>query len=587
MLLLSAMGIRMSSNCSTTPWLEKISLILALLVSSALVSCGSSEPSNNPQSSESTPSVSLAPAESPQDRFEASRFLAQSTFGPTLGRIAELENSTYTNWLTEQMALPLKTLREDFDDQQNLNPDSAPSRDWIFESFWRRSVVNEDQLRQRVAFAYSQIFVISLRDGGVASSPRGAADFYSRLEQHAFGNFRELLEVVSLHPSMGQYLSHLGNEKGDPVSGRQPDENFAREIMQLFTIGLIELNPDGTPRLSAAGLPIETYTNADVQGLARVFTGFSWNGPDKSLGRFQGWIADPNRSIMLMQPYPERHSTLEKNFLGTQIPASDVSAPTDDLSIALDTLFFHPNTGPFISTQLIQRLVSSNPSPAYVQRVSRVFADNGLGVRGDMAAVVAAILLDPEARNPESVDFSTRGRLREPILRLSHWMRSFGATSNSGRFSILGTDDPATNLGMTVLRSPSVFNFYRPQYTPPNTAIAAARLVSPEMQITHETSVAGYLNSMLNTIELGGGSSFDISSDYAEAKALAHNPAQLIDHIDLLLTHGSMSEELKMLIIQAVELVPMPQEEDDAARLQRSQIAVYLAISSPEYLVLK
>jgi len=572
-------------------------LIPALLLVLA-VSCGSSEATNEPAKGSATePTIeSVLTGEgnsagsvsgSPENRFAASRFLAQATFGPTLSSVQQLQNSSYADWITAQQALPLNTLRQAFDEQQALNPGVAPSRDWITESFWRRSVVAEDQLRQRVAFALSQIFVISLRDGGVASSPRGAADFYSRLEQHAFGNFRQLLEEVTLHPMMGLYLSHLGNEKGDPAVGRQPDENFAREVMQLFTIGLYELNPDGTKRLSAEGTPIETYSNADVQGLARVFTGFSWNGPDKQLGRFQGWIPAPNRDIMLMQDYPDLHSVLEKRFLGTVIPASVVSNPVEELSTALDTLFYHPNVGPFISRQLIQRLVTSNPSAAYVARVADVFADNGSGVRGDMSALVSAILTDSESRDLSLVSQPSHGRIREPILRLSHWMRSFDAYSVSERFSILGTDDPSTSLGMTVLRSPSVFNFYRPRHVPPNTAIASAGLVSPEMQITHETSVAGYLNDMLNTMELGGGSSFDIQSDYAAASALAHSSTELVNHVDLLVTHGSMSDELKSLIVQAVELVPMPENDDQAARVQRSQIATYLAMSSPEYLVLK
>lgn len=578
--------------------LVKTASVLLLLCS--LTSCGSSEvpdaASNANSTTENASGSSVGTTEGVETsgnseeslvtRFNASRFLAQSTFGPTMAAIDALYESDYESWISEQVALPYKTLREDFDDQQLLNPESAPSRDWIFESFWRRSVINEDQLRQRVAFALSQLFVISLRDGGVASSVRGAADFYSRLEQQAFGNFRTLLEEVTLHPVMGLYLSHLGNEKGDAASGRQPDENYAREVMQLFTIGLYELNPDGSNRLSGSGQPIETYTNTDVQGLARVFTGFSWNGPDRELGRFQGWIADPNREIMLMQDYPYLHSTREKSFLGMQIPANDVPDPLADLSVALDTLFNHPNVGPFICRQLIQRLVSSNPSPAYIERVASTFNNNGSGVRGDMAAVVTAILMDPEARNMDAVPLASRGRLREPILRLSHWMRSFEATSVSGRYSILGTDDPATDLGMTVLRSPSVFNFYRPQYVPPSTPIAAANLVSPEMQITHETSVAGYLNSMLNTTELGGGSSFDISSDYAQARVLAHDSTALVDHVDLLMTHGGMSDELKSLIKRAVELVSI-EDDSDTWRLSRSRLAVYLTMSSPEYLVLK
>jgi len=380
------------------------------------------------------------------EQAEVSRFLGQTTFGPRLEEINALSPADFVGWLDTQFQLPVTSMRDAFDQEQQDNPTQAPNRDWLFEAFWRQAVTSEDQLRQRVAFALSQIFVISLRDGGVASSPRGAGDFYSRLAQHAFGNFRTLLEEVTLHPMMGLYLAHLGNQKGDTASGRVPDENFSREVMQLFSIGLYELNPDGSLKLSEAGEPIETYKTSDVQGLARVMTGFSWNGPDKSLGRFQGWIPAPKRDVELMQSYPEHHSLLEKSFLDTVIPATTTSDPDGDLKIALDALFNHPNVGSFIGKQLIQRLVSSNPSAEYIQRVSSVFDDNGQGVRGDMQAVIKAIILDPEARDMSLVSKNTSGRVREPLLRFAHWMRSFNAISVSGRYKILGTDDPATGL---------------------------------------------------------------------------------------------------------------------------------------------
>ena len=564
-------------------------LIMGLL---HLSGCSSSEPNtstagqtDNPNN-ESSAQGTMSTGGQVSDAYAASRFLAQTTFGPTTEAIEQLRLSTYDDWITNQFEMPAKTLRDDFDALQALNPDSAPSRDWIFESFWRRSVTSEDQLRQRVAFALSQLFVISLRDGGVAAFPRGAADFYSRLELNAFGNFRTLLEEVTLHPMMGAYLSHLGNEKGDPSSGRQPDENFAREVMQLFTIGLYELNPDGTQKLSAIGEPIETYSNADVQGLAKVFTGFSWNGPDTTLGRFQGWISVPDRDIQLMQAYPEHHSLREKRFLGTVIPAGEAADPKGDLTRALDVLFDHPNTGPFIAKQLIQRLITSNPDSDYVARVANIFADNGSGVRGDMRAVIRAILTDTAARTTDNIDQPNQGRIREPTLRVTHWMRSFNAQSASGYYSILGTDDPATNIGMTVLRSPSVFNFYRPQYVPPGTTIAQNKLVSPEMQITHETSVAGYFNSMLSRVVLGDGSNNEVQANYANEIAVANDPTKLVERMNLLLLHGTMSSELRDLITQAIELVPIDANNNEAL-LARAHLAVYLTMSSPEYVVLK
>jgi len=522
------------------------------------------------------------------ERADASRFLAQTTFGPTTSAINTLIATDYSRWINTQFNLPTTSMLASFDALQAANPASAPSRDWVFESFWKQAVEADDQLRQRLAFALSQLFVISLREGAVASFPRGVADYYTVLSEGAFGNFRTLLENVSLHPMMGSYLSHLGNAKGDSATGQVPDENFAREIMQLFTIGLYELNPDGSVKRAADNSPIETYSNSDVQGLAKVFTGYSWHGPDTSTGRFQGWISVPDREIQPMQPYPQFHSVAQKRFLGTVINAQSVANPDNDLKIALDALFNHPNVGPFIGKQLIQRLVTSNPSRAYVRRVTLAFNDNGEGVRGDMRAVIRAILLDPEARDRQFATDPGHGRLREPILRLAHWMRSFEASAPSGRYELFATDDPATNIGMTVMRSPSVFNFYRPGYVPPNTPIADAGLVSPEMQITHETSIAGYLNSLLNAVELGTGSNNAVASNYTEAVALSADTQSLINHVDVLLLHGAMSSALANNLEAAIDTIAVASGGNRAQSLRRrAQLAVYLTMASPEYIVLK
>ncbi len=502
---------------------------------------------------------------------EASRLLAQATFGPTtldINRVMEMGTAA---WFNDQFSKPQKLhLYYMNEAQRSLPADERLHQDQFFQSFWQQAVNGEDQLRQRVAFALSQIFVISYQDSTLEYNSRGVAHYYDVLAAHAFGNFRDLLEAVSLHPMMGNYLDALANRKTDGT--RVPNENYAREIMQLFTIGLKQLNPDGTEVLPAAA----TYTNADITGLAKVFTGWSWGGPDKSSGRFYGWqYEDPNRDWIPMQMYPDFHETLEKSFLGVTIPA--YTSGEESLRIALDTLFNHPNVGPFIGRELIQRLVTSNPSPAYIGRVAAAFADNGQGVRGDMKAVVLAVLLDPEARTvPTSPN---AGKIREPVLRLANWMRAFHATSSSGHFDMGSTDDPLWGLAQTPMRSPSVFNFYTPDYVPPNTAIATANLVAPEMQITNETSVTGYLNFMRDAIVNGTGRSDDIVANYTAELALADKPDQLMDRIDLLLMQNQMSSTLRNRVLTAVNSI-----NDHSDRVHA---AIFLTMASPEYIVQK
>jgi len=532
-----------------------------------------------------------------QDR-DASRFLAQATFGPTPNEITRLQTLGYVEWLSEQLNIPPEPRHRAYIESLTAVA-VVPTDNHIANSFWKQAATAPDSLRQRIAFSLSQIFVVSLVDPTIASSKRGVASYLDMLGEHAFGNFRTLLEGVARHPMMGIYLTHMRNQKEDPVRFRIPDQNFAREVMQLFTIGLIELNPDGTPRL-VNGAPVETYTDADVVGLSRVFTGFSWAGPDTLNGRFTGSTnppRDPNRDILPMQGYPQHHSLSEKRFLGTVIPAGQGN-PNESLRIALDTLANHPNVGPFFGRQLIQRLVTSNPSPEYVGRVAQAF-DSGLfsydtwavgtGVRGDLMATIAAVLLDREARANPSLNDPNFGRVREPILRMANWMRAFNARSTSGNFLLGITDDVAISLGQTVMRSPSVFNFYRPGYVPPNTGIAAAGLVAPEMQIIHETSVIGYANWMRSTVQLGVGTGNprDIQPDYTAELAIANQPNALIDRLDILLCAGTLSAPIKNLTRNAISSVAIPITNPTAALRNRVWIGVLMTLSAPEYLVQK
>lgn len=520
---------------------------------------------------------------------QASRFLGQATFGATTSDINLLMSMGISNWIDVQFTKN-QTLHRTYMDTTAaglLNGLSGLNQNNFFESYWQQAITGEDQLRQRVAFALSEIFVISFQDSGVANYPRGVASYYDTLATGAFGNFRTLLENVSLHPMMGTYLTSIRNQKESGT--RVPDENYAREVMQLFTIGLYQLNPDGSNVL-VNGKPVETYGYADITGLAKVFTGWSWAGPDKSNTRFFGGNADPNRDVLPMQSYPAFHSTSEKKFLGVTIAPQSTANPEASLKVALDTLFNHPNVGPFIGKQLIQRLVTSNPSPQYVARVAAAFNDNGKGVRGDMKAVVKAILMDTEARNDPTLSNAGVGKLREPVIRLANWMRAFNAKSTTTFFKLTNLDDPLTSLSQTPMRSPTVFNFYRPGYVPPNSEIANAKLVSPEMQIVAEPSVVGYLNFMRDIIPNGVGSSRDVKADYTNLIALAATPEQMIDQINLLLMANQMSSNLRAQILAAVNSVTIPSTNTtniDNAKKNRVYLAIYLTMASPEYLVQK
>ncbi len=543
-------------------------------------------------------------ADAPTSDAEAARFLTQASFGPSDASIAELNRLGYAHWIDQQFATP-QTSHKDYIDQRlselaAQTPAGKIAPTDFFQTWWKQAATGNDQLRQRVAFALSQIAVISFQDDKIYNNVRGAASYYDMLGRDAFGNYRQFLEDVALHPMMGLYLSHRGNQKEDTAKGRVPDENFAREIMQLFSIGLYELNLDGTVKTSG-GKPVETYTHDDIAGLAKVFTGFSWYAgaalADRTDTRFYGGNAATDRDVLPMQAYAKFHSTSAKTFLGLTI-AESASADADaDLKQALDHLFNHPNVGPFVATRLIKQLVTSNPTPEYVARVAAKFNDNGAGVRGDLRAVVRAVLLDAEARDITKVGDPYYGKLREPVIRLANWMRAFGATSQSGRYLIGYLDDPASQLSQSPLRSPSVFNYWRPGYVPPNSAVAAAGLSAPEMQVVNEVAVAGYHNRMRSVIPSGigstpeGGSGADVQAAYAAELALADHPDALVDRMNRLLMYGQMSSSMRTKIRDAVASVGIPatgtQAQIDAAKKNRVYLAVFLTMASVEYLVQK
>jgi len=548
---------------------------------------------------DSTP-PSSGPAPDPTTQVQASRFLAQSSFGANTSSINDVSANGYAVWLNNQLAMPAGSPHQDYlvSVIASLPAGQTPQDSHVMNTFWRQAATAPDQLRQRVAFALSQIFVVSLTNDAVSGYKRGVASYLDMLGQQAFGNYRDLLEAVTLHPMMGLFLSHLRNQKES--GNRVPDQNYAREVMQLLSIGLYQLNPDGTLLLQN-GQPVETYDQDDIVGLSRVFTGFSWAGPDTQNGRFFGSdtpTPDPNREVLPMQAYPQFHSTSVKSFLGTTIPAQSNSDPKGDLRVALDTLFNHPNVAPFFGRQMIQRLVTSNPSPGYVARVSQAFNAGsftrkdwtvGTGRRGDLRATIAAILLDDEARDMAKITDPTFGKVREPVLRLGAWMRAFNARSTSGSFLLGVTDDAATSLGQSAMRAPSVFNFYRPGYVPPNTAIAAANLVAPEFQIIHEVSVAGYANFMRSAVQSGVGSNSprDIQADYSAELALADDPNKLIDRINLLLTYGTLSAETRSAMLDALNSVTINASNPTPGRQNRVYLAALFALSSSEFVVQK
>ena len=531
---------------------------------------------------------------------DAARFLIQATFGATDEEITKVAAKGYSAWITEQItAVPPSSHRvetmHDFNRNQtnggtgNRNPVTLaydrPGGPHRQAAWWKIAVEGPDQLRQRVAFALSQILVISDTNGTVAAWQEGAANYYDIFVHHAFGNFRDVLEQVTLSPMMGIYLSSLRSAKatfdarGNPIS--QPDENFAREVMQLFTIGLNELNPDGTLRLDPNGQPIPTYTQDTIVQLAKVFTGWGFaSSAENATANANLFRGAPGNYIDPMMLWPAFHDDTAKTIVGGRVlPAGQ--GGMKDLKDAIDALVAHPNTAPFISRQLIQRLVTSNPSPGYIYRVSQAFANNGAGVRGDLSAVVRAILLDHEARSPAVATTATFGKLKEPLLMTTALLRAAAGTSNSGRLNI---PNPESSLSQASLRAPTVFNFYEPNFVLPG-AVAEAGLYAPEFQILNDTTAITqpnfYYNYIYTTRSTTDMAQQAVGLNLTPFYPLARTPAQLAERMSLLLTAGAMPKVALDRITAAINALPAGNGTATAADIERVRSAIYLVLTSP------
>ena len=458
---------------------------------------------------------------------EASRFLAQASFAASDAEIERVKTLGASAWLDDQFTQPRTQghydwmLARGYAVDANINSFAGTDN-----TLWRKFMSSPDLLRQRVTLALSEIFVVSMAGLPIAWRGFVAASYVDVLEANAFGTYRALLEAVTLSPAMGTYLNMRGNQKEDAATGRVPDENYAREVLQLFSIGLLELATDGTPR---NGVATDTYGQDTITGLAKVFTGWDNDG----LSRTESSYAQ--RPMIFNAT---RHSTAEKRFLGTTIAAGTDGRVA--LATALDTIANHTNIGPFIGRQLIQRLVTSSPGAAYVGRVAAVFNNNGSGVRGDLKAVIKAVLLDADARRAPSASDTTRGKLREPVVRLVQWARSFRVASPTDLWNLGNLSDPATRLGQSPLRSPSVFNFFRPGYVPPNSALGTQGVTAPEFQITNESSVVGWANYAQTFIVNGIG---ETRPDYSTEVALADEASALVRRVSLLLAADGLAAD--------------------------------------------
>jgi uncharacterized protein (DUF1800 family) len=512
----------------------------------------------------------------------AGRFLSQATFGATDALIAQVQTQGYDAFLNAQFAAPMSSHLAFVDaafaalPSPSPSPSATPNQPTLTmtnDAWWTYAISGQDQLRQRVAFALSEILVTSINSAGLANRPFALPAYYDVLVRDAFGNYRQLIEDITLNPAMGAYLNMLQNDKANPSRGTLPNENYARELMQLFTIGLYDLNLDGSLTLSSSGFPIATYNQDAILGTAAVLTGWTYAQPGSSNPVFfpgpaaQSW-RDPMINIA------SHHQTDAKTILnGVALPANQTAA--QDLKSTLDTIFNHPNVGPFVCRQLIQRLVTSNPSPGYVYRVVAVFNDNGQGVRGDLKAVVRAILMDYDAR----VGFATAqgaGHEREPVIRLTNLLRAFNATSPSGKYSVRNA---YANLNEEAMHSPTVFNFFEPDYEAPG-AIATAGLKSPEFEITTDTTVISIANYLRTAIYSSLGPSTDrITLSLAAEQTRASDPAGLVDHLNSLLMAGGMSSSSRNILVNAVTQIPATNT------LERVRTAIYLVVNSPEFVV--
>ncbi|MCY7370136.1 MAG: DUF1800 domain-containing protein [Polaromonas sp.] len=542
----------------------------------------------------------------PASDNDAARFLQQAQFSASDAEIAAVRDQGYAAWLSAKLNAPATQSAVDW--QVSRGYTAVDTRNFFDHTYvadfalWNQLIKSGDAVRKRLALALSEFFVMSMNGQDFEFRGFASGHYWDLLVKGTRGNFRSLLEEVTLRPSMGDFLNTRGSQNEDS-QGRLPDENYAREVMQLFTIGLHELNIDGTEKLAEDGSKRPSYVQSDVSNLARVFTGWNFD----SIGNVNTTVYYATNSRVIgsyqraqrpMTLTESRHSTLTATFLGATVPAN--TGGVQALKIGLDTLFNHPNVGPFFGRQMIQRLVTSNPSPAYVARVAAVFNNNGEGVRGDLKSVFAAVLLDNEARGAAGLTDPSFGKVREPMVRFVQWARTFGLESAAGSWKLESLANNSAQLGQSPLRAGSVFNFFRPGYVPPSTALAASKKVAPEFQIVNESTVGGYLNFMQNCIRNGFNAYSpdvpelnyqnpvrDLVASYASVLPLVLDAAALVAKLNLLLCAGQLPAASVSLMVNALNATPVTAASASNLKLDRVAAAVLMVMASGSYLVQK
>lgn len=533
-----------------------------------------------------------------------SRFLAQASLGAKLEVINYAKELGMEAWLEEQFSIPASSTLDytwqiyneayQIDVENGVDSMDIPEHPYAYHfhnAWWTVNMTNEDLLRQRIALALSEIMVVS-NNSDLDFYGYSVASYYDMLAENAFGNYEDLLLAVTLHPAMGFYLSHLNNPRAFPDENQHPDENYAREVMQLFSIGLFELNNDGTRKTDNEGNFIPTYDNNDIKEFAKIFTGLGAGAilPNE-------WIDEPQFGLWLgiidtevpMVMYEEYHQPGEKHLLnGYVVPSGQTGMK--DIQDAIHHLASHPNVGPFIGRLLIQRLVTSNPSPEYIGRVSAAFNDNGAGVRGDMKAVIKAILLDPEARTCEAMTAPNHGMLREPMVRYTHFFRGMENDSPLDRYWNPGYGF-LESTGQFPMHSPSVFNFFSPNYQPIG-AISDNDLVAPEFELHNTRTGIGFINEVdlwainrmpFYTWQEGNP---QITYEYDQLVNMTREPDVLLNHLDRIYTHGQLTEATRDIIKTAVNSLDWPWNREEELDY-RSRLAIYLFFISPDYAIFK
>jgi len=523
---------------------------------------------------------------------ETSRFLAQATLGANLDLINTVNSMGIEAWIDNQFTVPQSEFLNYVNTQTGYDPtstDQAPA--WHFRyALGQMMIYGQDLLRQRVALALSEIIVISSESSSIWSTGNGMAMWFDMLLRHAFGNYRDLLLDVTLSPMMGNYLSHAGNHKTDLAINRFPDENYARELKQLFTIGLFLLNDDGSLQLDGNGDPIPTYDNSDITEFAKIFTGMDYDhdGDPRVTWtmRFGGGWLNTYTAVRPLKYYEDEHESGPKKLLNGTVVA-DGQTILQDVNAALDNLFEHQNIAPFISRRLIQSLVKSNPSADYISRISAVFNNNGANVKGDMQAVIKAILLDDEARNLSFINTTSNGKLREPFIRFTQLMRAFNYTNSETKFWDAGWKIE-NDLRQYPLHAPSVFNFFSPDFVPAG-PLAAAGLRGPEFQMVNSYTAISTINSWHAALEWDYVINHpdDVTEpapdfSYEESLVTANDIDGLIDHLDLLLTYGTLSSAMRDIMRTALQGLADVSWHDD---MDVVRFAVHLFMSCPEYAV--